>query len=938
MIAISYRREDSLPVAGRLYDRLQAEFGRGNVFMDFDSIPYGVDFRDHIKQMIDRSKVLVAMIGPDWTGRRRQRGRRIDDPTDFVRLEIAYALERNLPIIPILVSNTRMPRPEELPKDIEALAFRNALNLDAGIDFHHHAERLVTAINRLLITSPPTIPVHKPLPDQVASTESSLAPFEAQLASPPLPTTSEVAVRPSTPSRKSPLLESVPPPTAPALSSTSILPATKAGPVARTQSIVLQKAKALVPQCVAVLRNTKTRAGAILSRAGGSLDSLKAAAIRNVRMLIDYLRRHHRTIVVSASYVIAVIFAAATLYLGFRSNAFHHWLSVISSRATKLSATTSANAEPHEAPPPEVLAPPSESPGAMPTPALTAVPVPPRGVINIDSTPRGQAFELIGADGSHQTGTTPTTLEDLAIGSTQVIFKRTGFLDHSETVWLASNTSPSVTWNFPDDTRARDSAQPNQQVPPPASPINPLAQNSRTWQAWIGDFVKQFVAVNQQQDADATVAFYAPSVDYFGARGKDQGYILRDVEKYNLQWPRRRDSMDGSVHVEEKVPNRQYRANFKLNFYAENASPAEWSKGQLATTLDINVIDGIPQITAINQKRLQHQNGRGKGPRPPEMEATLRPINPKKFTKVLVKKYGFSALLPTDLFPDAEMKLADGNTDHISSVRGCATASFSAPHDAIRNVYDQCLGQSRAAPNRRNVDYKVVKDTWFVVSGGSKTTGYYIKGVKHGDDVFVMDLEYGGGLCNIPSAMLTEISQKFDGKLDAVALPSASGSEAVRPPAIQGSPSALPNDGGVQKLTRVYVKKYGVSALFPTDIFPNAKKLSNSGSFLQGKSWTGQTTMTFSSVSKPLAKVYAECTTEHSPQAPSKTVQYKMLKPTWFVVSGDLGPEADGSLGFYTKGVKKGRSVVIMHLQWREDDFPFSQEAFTAMSRGFDGN
>jgi hypothetical protein len=153
------------------------------------------------------------------------------------------------------------------------------------------------------------------------------------------------------------------------------------------------------------------------------------------------------------------------------------------------------------------------------------------------------------------------------------------------------------------------------------------------------------------------------------------------------------------------------------------------------------------------------------------------------------------------------------------------------------------------------------------------------------------------------------------------------------------SPSATPHDIGAQKLTKVFVKKYGVSALLPTDVFPDAKKLSNSDqSFLQGNSWTGQTTLTFSSVHEPLAKVYAECATEHSPQAPSKTVQYKVLKPTWFVVSGDLGPEADASLGFYTKGVKKDSFVVIMHFQWREDDFPFSEGTFTAMSRGFDGH
>jgi hypothetical protein len=107
---------------------------------------------------------------------------------------------------------------------------------------------------------------------------------------------------------------------------------------------------------------------------------------------------------------------------------------------------------------------------------------------------------------------------------------------------------------------------------------------------------------------------------------------------------------------------------------------------------------------------------------------------------------------------------------------------------------------------------------------------------------------------------------------------------------------------------------------------------------LQGNSWSGQTTLTFSSVREPLAKVYTDCATEHSPQAPSKTVQYKVLKPTWFVVSGEFGPEADASLSFYTKGVKKDSFVVIMHFQYRDDDFPFSEETFTAMSRGFDGH
>ena len=151
MIAISYRRQDSSPVAGRLYDRLQAEFGKGSVFMDFDSIPYGVDFREHIKQTLQRAKVVVAIIGPEWMGSAKElSNRRIDDPTDFVRLEVASALENGIPIIPVLINNTPMPEAKNLPPELEGLAFRNGLALDTGIDFHHHADRLIAGIHRVI--------------------------------------------------------------------------------------------------------------------------------------------------------------------------------------------------------------------------------------------------------------------------------------------------------------------------------------------------------------------------------------------------------------------------------------------------------------------------------------------------------------------------------------------------------------------------------------------------------------------------------------------------------------------------------------------------------------------------------------------------------------------------------------------------------------------
>ena len=117
--------------------------------MDFDSIPPGVDFREHIHQTIQRSNLVIVVIGPGWLGEQADGPRRIDDPNDFVHLEIAYALKAQIPVIPILVNNTLMPKPEKLPSDIQGLAFRNALPLDAGIDFHQHVDRLIAGIGKL---------------------------------------------------------------------------------------------------------------------------------------------------------------------------------------------------------------------------------------------------------------------------------------------------------------------------------------------------------------------------------------------------------------------------------------------------------------------------------------------------------------------------------------------------------------------------------------------------------------------------------------------------------------------------------------------------------------------------------------------------------------------------------------------------------------------
>ena len=114
--------------------------------MDFDSIPPGVDFKQHIRQTIARSTVVIAVIGPHWMAERSDGSRRIDDPNDFVRLEIEFALRRGIPVVPLLINNIPLPNWEQLPTEIKGLAFRNALPLDTGIEFHHHVDRLISGI------------------------------------------------------------------------------------------------------------------------------------------------------------------------------------------------------------------------------------------------------------------------------------------------------------------------------------------------------------------------------------------------------------------------------------------------------------------------------------------------------------------------------------------------------------------------------------------------------------------------------------------------------------------------------------------------------------------------------------------------------------------------------------------------------------------------
>jgi TonB family protein len=129
-IFVSYRRSDSQGEAGRLLDDLVTHFGEQKVFMDVAGIEAGRDFRKAIEESVANCGVLLVVMGPSWLSAKNEAGvRRLDDPADFVREEVAAALRRDIPVIPVLVRGAEMPRAEQLPECLKDLAYRNCVEL-----------------------------------------------------------------------------------------------------------------------------------------------------------------------------------------------------------------------------------------------------------------------------------------------------------------------------------------------------------------------------------------------------------------------------------------------------------------------------------------------------------------------------------------------------------------------------------------------------------------------------------------------------------------------------------------------------------------------------------------------------------------------------------------------------------------------------------------
>jgi predicted ATPase len=157
-VLISYRRSDSAGIVGRIYDRLVARYGADGVFLDVDNIPFGVDFREHVRERLAGADVVLAIVGSYWLGASNGHVR-IHDDDDPVRMEIEAVLAAGTPLCPVLIDGARMPSERELPPTLSRFAYVNAAPLDAGRDFEHDVSRLIASLDALLGAKAPPPPV-----------------------------------------------------------------------------------------------------------------------------------------------------------------------------------------------------------------------------------------------------------------------------------------------------------------------------------------------------------------------------------------------------------------------------------------------------------------------------------------------------------------------------------------------------------------------------------------------------------------------------------------------------------------------------------------------------------------------------------------------------------------------------------------------------------
>ena len=150
MIGISYRRDEPTQISFRLRDRLASEFGEKKIFFDHASIPSGADFVEYIKSSFRNCKLILVIIGSTWVGKKDESGRtRIQRPDDYIRMEIEFAMDNGIQILPILVEGNSFPNDSELPESFLPLKKLNYFTISTAERFHDSFEKLLNQLANL---------------------------------------------------------------------------------------------------------------------------------------------------------------------------------------------------------------------------------------------------------------------------------------------------------------------------------------------------------------------------------------------------------------------------------------------------------------------------------------------------------------------------------------------------------------------------------------------------------------------------------------------------------------------------------------------------------------------------------------------------------------------------------------------------------------------
>ncbi len=214
-IFISYRRREALKEARAVFEKLSREFGADQVFIDLEGLDYGVDFVESLDRQLQHCEVMLVLIGPGWLDSPDGHGGwRLDDPNDFVRIELRTALQRNIRVVPVLFDGAPMPRTVDLPADLEPLARRNKIDLDFT-RFDADIGRLIGSLRKTLAPPPPPPPPEPVVAPPAAEPTPALslppapepaprpAPVKRARRAAPQPVAAEPAAPPPAPERPS---------------------------------------------------------------------------------------------------------------------------------------------------------------------------------------------------------------------------------------------------------------------------------------------------------------------------------------------------------------------------------------------------------------------------------------------------------------------------------------------------------------------------------------------------------------------------------------------------------------------------------------------------------------------------------------------------------------------------------------------------------------